>query len=141
MIDRALITRKLTLIAKDLKAIERLARLSFEAYLADPQIEIVAERYLERIIGRMIDINYHLVTEQGQAPPADYFSSFVELGRLGVLKPDAARALAQAAGLRNRLVHEYDVIDERKVYEGLRQAVRDVPAYLRAITDRLGKPT
>jgi len=81
----------------------------------------------------MIDINYHIVTELGHPPPKDYFESFVELGRLGVLEPIFARTLAGASGLRNRIVHEYDEIDERKVYEGLQFALRDIPKYLQAI--------
>jgi hypothetical protein len=28
------------------------------------------------MIGRMIDINYHLITEAGHAPPRDYDESF-----------------------------------------------------------------
>jgi hypothetical protein len=35
-----------------------------EQHVASPTDEIVVERYL----GRMIDINYHLVTEAGQPP-------------------------------------------------------------------------
>jgi uncharacterized protein YutE (UPF0331/DUF86 family) len=35
--------------------------------------------------------------------------------------------------LRNRLAHEYDDIDERKVHDGAKAASRDAPAYLKAI--------
>ena len=59
MIDRALVTRKITLILKDLAALTDLSRQSREAYLANPINEVLAERYLERMIGLMIDINYH----------------------------------------------------------------------------------
>lgn len=133
MIDPTLITRKISLISKDLKALEPYAVFSLEAYLKDPVYEVSAERYLERIIGRMIDINYHIVTERGYPPPKDYFESFTELGRLGILEPAFARTLAGAAGLRNRIVHEYDEIDEQKVYEGLRTALKDIPKYLQAV--------
>lgn len=139
MIDRALVTRKLATIASDLKALEPYAALSLNDYLARAENELIVERYLERIIGRMIDINYHLVTEQGHAPPSDYFGSFVELGRLGILSPEAARSMARSAGLRNRLVHEYDVIDEKKVYEGLKQTIREVPSYLEAVRSWLDR--
>lgn len=130
MIDRELVTRKLVLIAEDLPATEELARQERKAYLASPTSEVLAERYLERIIGRMIDVNYHLLTESGQPPPRDYFQSFVELGRLGVLEPDFARRIAACAGLRNRLVHEYDALDPEKVHQALQAAVIDLPEYL-----------
>jgi len=81
--------------------------------------EVLAERFLERLIGRMIDINYHRITESGHPPPKDYDESFLHLGRLDILPPDLARRIAACAGLRNWIVHEYDDIDPARVYEGL----------------------
>ena len=130
MIDKALVTRKINLISKDYEAIEPLAHLGLEAYLADATNEVLAERYLERMISRMIDINYHLITEEGNPPPPDYFQSFIELGKMKILPPEFAHRIAGCAALRNRLVHEYDEIDARKVYEGLKAAVKDVPSIL-----------
>jgi uncharacterized protein YutE (UPF0331/DUF86 family) len=133
MIDRELVTRKMVLIAADLKAIEPLAQRPLDAYVANPTDEVLVERYLERIIGRMIDINYHLITEAGQPPPRDYFASFTQLAPLGVLPPAFARQIAASAGLRNRLVHEYDEVDPERVYDGMQAAVRDVPDYLQHV--------
>jgi uncharacterized protein YutE (UPF0331/DUF86 family) len=133
MIDPELVTRKLVLIAEDLAGVQELARQPREEYLESLTSELVAERYLERMIGRMIDVNYHLLTESGQPPPRDYFQSFVDLAGLGVLDPTFARRIAACAGLRNRLVHEYDELDPGKVHEALATAVEDVPQYLDAV--------
>ncbi|MBI4715954.1 MAG: DUF86 domain-containing protein [Nitrospirae bacterium] len=130
MIDPVLITRKINLIAKDLDAMAPFGKMTLETYLDDPVNEVIVERYLERIIGRMIDINYHLITETGHPPPKDYFESFAELGRLQVLPAEFSRTLAQAAGLRDRIVHEYDEVDERKIHEVLPDVLRDVPRFL-----------
>jgi hypothetical protein len=75
VIDRELVTRKMVLIAEDLRRLEALAAKDREAYLASEIDETLAERYLERMIGRMIDVNYHVLTESGEAPPRDYFAS------------------------------------------------------------------
>jgi uncharacterized protein YutE (UPF0331/DUF86 family) len=130
MIDPILVTRKINLIAKDLKALTPFGEMTLKTYLADPVNEVIVERYLERIIGRMIDINYHLVTELGHPPPKDYFESFTELGKLQVLPVDFARTLAQAAGLRNRIVHEYDEVDEQKIHEALQDVLQEIPRYI-----------
>lgn len=140
MIDRELVTRKLVLIAQDLAAVEGLAAKTAEEYAADTSSQVMAERYLERMIGRMIDVNFHLLTESGQPPPRDYFQSFVDLGRLGALDVAFARRVAPSAGLRNRLVHEYDELDPLKVREALIAAVADAPEFLaqiRRFLDRL----
>ena len=130
MIDATLIVRKINLISQDSKQIVELSRKNLQEFLASRVDEVLAERYLERMIGRMIDINYHLITESGSPPPTDYYQSFLQLERLGILPHDLAQTIAACAGLRNRIVHEYDEIDPSKIFEALQTAARDVPQYL-----------
>lgn len=137
MIDKELLTRKMALISSDLKQIIRLAGMPLSEYLMDPHAEILAERYLERVVGRMIDINYHMITESGEAPPRDYYESFLKMSALGILPLDLVRQMASCAGLRNRIVHEYDEIDPVRIHEGLQAAARDIPQYLNHIELRL----
>ena len=132
-VDRVLVTRKLTLIAADLDALAGVAAMSREAFLEDSFAQRVAERLLERMIGRMIDVNYHLLVEQGHPPPADYFTSFVKLAELGVVDAPFARRLAPAAGLRNRLVHEYEEVDPGKLFDVLAPSRADIGEYVRAV--------
>ena len=107
-IDTDLVTRKLLLIAADLEPLAAIAARGVAAYESSVVDQAVVERRLERAIGRMIDVNYHLLTASGQPPPPDYHSSFVRMVELGVLDAEFARQIARAAGLRNRLVHDYD---------------------------------
>lgn len=130
MIDRELVTRKVLLIARDIEAMLALAGLTAEAFFGEPTNGVLAERYIERVVGRMVDINYHVLTESDQPPPPDYFQSFVQLGVLGVYPMEFARRIAACAGLRNRIAHEYDDIDPAKLFDALRQAVQDIPEYL-----------
>lgn len=132
-IDRLLITRKIALILGDLTDVERLARLDRAAFLADRMHQLVAERLLERVIGRMIDINYHILTEREGVPPKDFHESFTKLAKVGVLPVELARAMAPAAGLRNRLAHEYNEIDYQKIHEALGESSANIPRYLEAV--------
>lgn len=49
----------------------------------------------------------------------------------GMLPSDVDAYLAsrkdQAMGIRNPLVHEYNDLDQRKVFEALQSALRDIP--------------
>jgi hypothetical protein len=85
VIDQELVTRKIVLILRDLTAVQPIAGKTLPEYLATPVDEVLAERYLERMIGRMIDINYHLLTRAGQPPPTDYYASFLQLAEIGVV--------------------------------------------------------
>jgi uncharacterized protein YutE (UPF0331/DUF86 family) len=135
VIDKELVTRKIVLIAEDLKPLGQLASRAVADYIASTTDEVLAERYLERIIGRMIDINYHVLTESGQPPPRDYYESFTALATVGMLDRDFATRIAACAGLRNRIAHEYETIDPLRVHEALQSAVRDMPAYLRRVAE------
>ena len=84
-VDPELVTRKLLLIARDLDELAAIRDRGQDSYLASRVDQAVAERHLERMIGRMIDVNYHLLTESGQAPPNDYFGSFTQLASIGVV--------------------------------------------------------
>ena len=57
MIDRELVTRKMTLVVQDLRRLEVLAAKGRDLDLASEVDETLAERSLERMIGRMIDVN------------------------------------------------------------------------------------
>jgi uncharacterized protein YutE (UPF0331/DUF86 family) len=129
-VDPALVTRKLLLIAADLDALRPAADRGLDAYLASQLEQAFVERYLERTIGRMIDVNYHLITGSGHPPPPDYHASFLRLADLGVLDPAFARDISRAAGLRNRLVHDYEGLDPVKVFDALAAALADIPRYL-----------
>ena len=132
-VDRDLVTRKLLLVTRDLDTLAPLAVKPIATFLESRVDQAVAERLLERMIGRMIDVNYHLITESGQPPPPDYHASFLKLAELRIVDPDFARRIARCAGLRNRLVHEYEEIDPRKVFESLEAARDDIVTYVRAV--------
>jgi uncharacterized protein YutE (UPF0331/DUF86 family) len=136
-VDRELVTRKLLLIARDLDQLQAIAAKDAASFLGSEFDQAVAERLLERMIGRMIDVNYHLLTESGNAPPFDYHASFLRLVEIKVLDPDFASRIARCAGLRNRLVHEYEEIDPRKVFEAVHSAREDIVAYLGAVQEHL----
>ena len=60
MIDSELVGRKLLLIAKDVEALQGLADMTLGVFLESPVNAVLAQRYIERAVGRMIDVNYHL---------------------------------------------------------------------------------
>ena len=141
MIDNELVTRKILLITKDVEALRGLAAMTLDVFLESPINAVVAERYIERAVGRMIDINYHLLTESALAPPPDYYQSFIQLSPLGVYPTEFGQRIAACAGLRNRIAHEYDDIDPQKLFEAVRRAVGDLPEYLRSIDSWLATRT
>jgi len=132
-VNTELVERKINLILSDLEKLRELAKLNLSEYLEDFRNEVVAERLLERIIGRMIDINFHVITEQTLSPPTDYHGSFAQLEKLNILTSEEAARFAKLAGLRSRLSHEYNGIDEKIIHQVVKELVAELPTYIEGI--------
>jgi len=50
-----------------------------------------------------------------------------------IIDRDSAARYARLAGLRNRLAHEYNGIDEKMIYEAVKDVVAELPRYLEAV--------
>lgn len=139
-VERALVLQKCKLILADVDHIRELLRQNpYAEFVTDSVASTLGERYLERIVNRAIDVNFHLIRAEGKPPPDDYTESFLALGRFGIVDADVARHVAPAAGARNILVHEYDDLNARKFYSSLENAVAHFPEYVSAVTTHLEK--
>lgn len=139
--DRGLVRRKLAVIARNLEDLGSVAGWSVAELVADRFRHKGTERLLQEVIEAAVDVNLHLLRVLGREAATDYYSSFVSLGEAGVLPSDLAAALAPAAGVRNRLVHEYDDIDDAIILEAVGEARALFPKYIRAVEDFIGQGT
>jgi len=131
--DAAIVRRKLAIIVEALAGLDPLGRLTLEEYRQRYYERKAAERLLQEAIEAALDINAHLIAELGRAVPDDYYGGFLKVGELQIVPPALARDLAPAAGLRNRLVHEYDAIDDARVLAAIGRALELFPRYIEAI--------
>lgn len=132
-VDAALIRRKLSHIAELLTALGPLSRLTLEQYGERLYERKAAERLMQEAIEAVLDVNGHLIAELGARTPDDYFGGFIALGALGILSDDLARELAPSAGLRNRLVHEYETIDDAKVHAAMSTLLTMYPRFVDSV--------
>ncbi len=138
-VDAALVRRKLAHIAASIEALGPLAQLTLPEYRARLYERKAAERFLQEAIEAALDVNAHLIAELGADVPDDYYGGFVKLGDLGVVPRDLALSLAPSAGLRNRLVHEYESLDDAKVLASIAVLLARYPLYVQAIESYLTK--
>ena len=107
-LDGALIRRKLSAMRRNLMDLEQVAGLTLAEYRRD--------RF--RLKG---------------AVASDYRESFLAIGRASVITTELAEQLAPSAGLRNRLVHEYDEIDDQIVLQSVGTALDQYGRFIAAI--------
>jgi len=136
-IDADLVRRKIAMISRNLDALKAVDGITLDAYQSDLYRKKGTERLLQETIEAAVDTNLHLLRASGAATPTDYYESFISLGRAGIIPQELAERLAPAAGLRNRLVHEYDDIDDAIVLKAVSKARQSVRAYVAAVERHL----
>lgn len=136
MLEIELIKEKLDLISRDLEHLQAFSEFTFDQVAHDFVRYAAVKNILMEIIGRGIDINHHLISELApleMGTPKTYRETFLFLGRLNILPPDFAEIIAESAGFRNAIVHEYNNLDQGIVYRTVGEAVRQYEQYCRAI--------
>ena len=136
-IESEIVLTRLRLIAKYYNTLEQFSKLTLDDYLADFNKQLIVERLLQLIIQAAIDINYYILSRLQPDNVVSNFEAFIELAKYGVLTEDLARQLAPSAGLRNRLVHEYDDIDSSQVFKAISFALQQYPLYVKQINNYL----
>jgi len=135
LLDKETIHRKLAVILENLQALQPILQMSREEYIADLYRRKATERLLQELIEAAIDINIHLIVQTGHPAPDDYYESFLKAGEIQVLPTNLAEKIAPSAGLRNRLVHQYDRIDPSIVLQAVRMAEDLYPVYVKHVEE------
>ena len=136
-VEKEIIRRKIAVIIENLNALEAVKDITIEEYRNDIYKRKATERLLQELIEAAIDINTHMIVQTGNRVPDDYFESFIKAGEFNIIAKDLAEKLAPSAGLRNRLVHEYDLLDHSIILEAVNMAEDLYPRYIKAIEDHL----
>ncbi len=134
-IEKEILRRKLAVIMENLKALEPIKDMARDEYIKDIYKRKATERLLQELIEAAIDINTHIIVQTGHAAPDDYYESFIKAGELKIISADLAEKLAPSAGLRNRLVHEYDLLEHSMVLDAVKMAEEEYADYVKQIED------
>lgn len=135
MINKDLIQRKLALNQQDLELLKNFENLTIDEVAHDPGEHAACERYLERLIGRALDINQHIIAELGDSTLkiTRYRDTFLILAQLGIYPEEFGEQIAPSVGLRNALVHEYNNIDPEMLRKSIGEAIREFNEYTQYI--------
>jgi uncharacterized protein len=127
MVDPDRVRRLLQLLEGFTSELESLASKERDTYVRE---HAFAGRYLVQAAAQTcIDIANHVIASEGWRTPKDFRDAFTVLEEQEVLVPDLADRLRALAGLRNRLVHLYDEVDDGRVHEALQEGLLDLRVF------------
>jgi uncharacterized protein YutE (UPF0331/DUF86 family) len=119
LVDPERVLDRLDRLDRMLSVLEDVRGAGKDAYLADLDLRLKAERALQLAVQICIDIGAHLIAELGLEQPHDYRGVFAALTRADLVDGDLAERLGRAAGQRNLLVHGYADIDDAQIWASL----------------------
>ncbi len=69
----------------------------------------------------------------------DYTNTFIILGKYKILPTRFAINLAKVIGLRNKIIHKYDIIDMKKFINNLKENSKQFENYVKYIYNYIKK--
>lgn len=138
MLDKEFIKTKIELIQSDLEKLEELKGYTIGQIAADFLKWNTLQLLLVKIIGRAIDINAHIIAEKGdlkERAPVNSRETFLRIGEMEILPREFAELIAGSASFRNKIIHEYNELDEKKVYTTVDEALEQYTKYCQYILD------
>ena len=132
-----IIVNKLIKMEKYISELEKFKPDTFKEYKNDQLKRYAIERLIQLVIDLALDVNNMLIKKSDRYPAQDYYSSFLELIDLGILSEEFAKNIAPSTGIRNRLVHEYEEVDNKVVYQNLDKLIKYYLSYIKYINENI----
>lgn len=133
------VERKLGALAGYLEELRPKSRLSLAAYRRSGTTRRAVERLLQLCTDAAADACAGLLVVAGRGPASNLRAQFAEAAALGAIPADLAERLLPVAGLRNRLVHDYEQLDDARVWSAARAVLRELPLFIASVTDYLAR--
>lgn len=138
MIDRHLIFSKAGRVDNCLKRIHEKRSVTLNEFLSDLDRQESILFNLQMAIQNCIDIAAHIVSDEELGVAGSTNEMFYMLQDNGYLDLNLTEKMVAAVGFRNLVVHEYEVVDLKRVYQIIQKDIFDLKHYLKAVLTTCG---
>jgi len=137
-LSKTKIESKLAIIREAILELEKIGqKYSQEQFVPDKEKFAVAEHYLRRALEAVFDIGGHIISRFAYSPakrPKSIKEIAIELGNKKITDQKFAEdKLVKMAGYRNRLVHFYEEITPRELYQIITQDLGDLEIFAQSV--------
>lgn len=136
-IDKKRVLDKIRIIQDCLSKLRILSRLSVDDFTSDFKNFDSAKYNLQIAIEAMIDIGNHIISREGLGTPKTYRDTFEILHKGKIIPKEDLATYKLMARFRNRIVHFYDEIDDREVFNILQNNLGDFSSFIEHVNKLL----
>ena len=135
MVDKELVSRKISQLGNYLEALKGADDITWERYQSDVRSRAFVERYLHLCIEKVIDIANHFVSFYRWREPDGYRDLFQILHEHGIIPAKELSRFQNMASFRNMLVHRYEKVDDEFVFGLFRKRLEDFDLFIKIIKE------
>ena len=133
MIDKSLVLRKIERIDAYLKQVRQKRDPGFEAFRKDIDLQSTVLFNLIQSIQASVDIGAHIISDSEWGVPGSQADIFEILAQHKIITKQLSRLMINMVGFRNRIVHEYEKIDLRIVYDVWQKNSKDIDNFCKSV--------
>jgi uncharacterized protein YutE (UPF0331/DUF86 family) len=139
MVDKELLSRKLSRLQHYVDVLKTADDINWQKYCDDLRIKAFVERYLHLAIEELLDIANHFVSFYKWREPTGYRDLLLILTEQGILPQAHLTVFQNMASFRNMLVHRYENIDDELVFGIFKKRLEDFDLFMALIMDWAGR--
>lgn len=133
MVDQNIIKAKINHIEENLQRLKEKQNINLDEFKKNKDLQDIILHNLQLSIQGCIDIASHIISDQGWTVPDTLSGLFDVLLKQKITSEELNTSLKKMVGFRNIIIHEYQTIDLNKVYEILRNGLKDIYSFLKQI--------
>jgi len=133
VVRQSVLYKKISHIKYNLDRLKEKQGLSEDEFLANVDAREVVLLNLQQAIQGCIDIGSHIVSDEGWGVPGSLSEIFYKLEEHKIITTPLVENLIPMVGFRNLIVHQYQDIDYKIVYQIYQNRLTDIEAFLSAI--------
>ncbi len=134
------INDKINEIEESLDYLLSIVPAKYEEYSSDLKTKAACERYFEKIIEGVTDLAFIFIKDKKIRMPEDDEAVFGVLAKEGFISQELAKRFKDAKGMRNFIIHQYEKIDDFRVYSAIKEELgNDAKMFIKAIKHEVGR--
>jgi uncharacterized protein YutE (UPF0331/DUF86 family) len=133
LIDKSLVLRKIERIDAYLKQVRQKRDPGFEVFRKNIDLQSIVLFNLIQSIQACVDIGAHIISDSEWGVPGSQSDIFEILAQHKIISKQLSQGMIKMVGFRNRIVHEYEEIDLRIVYDVWQKNSKDVDKYCKSV--------
>ena len=101
-------------------------------FIKDEKTKLAVYKAFQEAVESAMDIIAMICRDTG-IPPKDDYTNIEAIGELGIISENLMEKLVEANGLRNRLVHHYNKLNDKIAFESIRELLDPILKFVEVI--------